>query len=71
MESLTLSSPDGAPEGGGRCLNVSGKVERVTLQFSEGDGRMLQVIQQHLDLRGEKTKTFNSVKYYILYYPGC
>lgn len=51
MESLTLSSPDGALKGGGRGLNVSGIVERVALQFSEGDGRMLQVIQQHLDLR--------------------
>lgn len=31
-------------------LHVSGKVERVALQFSDGDGRMLEVIQQHLDL---------------------
>lgn len=34
-----------------RGLNISGKVERVPLQFGKGDGRMLQVIEQHLDLR--------------------
>lgn len=36
-------------------LDVGGKVERVALQLGEGDGRMLQVVQQHLDLkkRGE------------------
>lgn len=46
------------PEGGGWGLNVSGKVECVALQFGKGDGRMLQVIQQHLDLRREKTNPF-------------
>lgn len=35
--------------GGG--LHVSGKVERVALQLGKGDGRMLQVVEQHLDLR--------------------
>lgn len=41
--SLSLWTPKG--------LNVSGKVECVPFQLSEGDGRMLQVVQQHLDLR--------------------
>lgn len=36
---------------GGGGLNVSGKVERVALQFGEGDGRVLQVVEQHLDLK--------------------
>lgn len=31
-------------------LDVGGEVESVSLQFSDGDGRMLEVIQQHLDL---------------------
>lgn len=44
--------PDGVWRGGGRSLNISGKVERVPLQFGKGDGRMLQVIEQHLDLSG-------------------
>lgn len=39
------------PEGGGRGLNISGKVERVALQFGKGDGRVLQVVEQHLDLK--------------------
>lgn len=43
------------PEGGGWGLNVSGKVERVALQFGKGDGGMLQVVEQHLDLRREET----------------
>lgn len=47
--SLSLRTP--------KRLNVSGKVECVPLQLSEGDGRMLQVVQQHLDLRwGERNK---------------
>ena len=66
MESLSLSSPYGALRevvvvmmvGGG--LNVSGIVERVALQFREGDGRMLQVVEQHLDLRKQKTTYFYS-----------
>lgn len=35
-----------------RCsgLNVSGEVESVALEFGEGDGRMLQVVEQNLDL---------------------
>ena len=36
--------------GGGAWLDVGGKVECVALEFSDGDGRMLEVIQQHLDL---------------------
>lgn len=47
------------PEGGGWSLDISGKVERVALQLGKGDGRMLQVIQQHLDLGGEKTRWFD------------
>lgn len=46
------------PEGGGWGLNVSGKVERVAFQFGKGDGRMLQIVEQHLDLRREETKIF-------------
>lgn len=42
--------------GGGRGLNISGEVERVSLQLSIGDGRMLQVVEQHLDLREEENK---------------
>lgn len=42
VESLSVSRPPG--------LNVSGEVECVSLQLSEGDGRVLQVVQQHLDL---------------------
>lgn len=44
-------------EGGGRALNISGKVECVALQFGKGDGRMLQVIEQHLDLSRDTTRT--------------
>lgn len=44
------------PEGGGWGLDVSGEVERVALQFGKGDGRMLQVVQQHLDLRGDRKR---------------
>lgn len=47
---LALSSPDEALREGGRGLDVSGEVERVALQLGEGDGRMLQVVEQHLDL---------------------
>lgn len=39
------------PETRGWGLNVSGKVECVALEFGEGDGRMLQVVEQYLDLR--------------------
>ena len=45
-------------EGGWGGLNVSGEVERVALQFGKGDGRMLQVVEQHLDLRGEEPRAF-------------
>lgn len=45
-------TPKWRSEGGGRGLNVSGKVERVPLQFGKGDGRMLQVVEQNLDLGG-------------------
>lgn len=61
--SLSLSSPDEAlrevvvvvvvvvvVEVCCRGLNVSGEVQRVALELGEGDGRMLQVVKQHLDL---------------------
>lgn len=44
--------------GGGRGLNIGGEVECVSLQLSIGDGRMLQVVEQHLDLREEKTRLY-------------
>lgn len=31
-------------------LNVGGEVERVPLELSKGDGRMLQVVEKHLHL---------------------
>lgn len=48
------------PERRGWGLNVSGKVECVALQFGEGDGRMLQVVEQYLNLRWEKTSYYMS-----------
>lgn len=38
-------------------LNISGEVQRVAFKFSKGDGRMLQVVEQHLHLRGGRNKT--------------
>lgn len=46
----------GRPEGGGWGLDVSGEVQCVALQFGKGDWRMLQVVEQHLDLREDKEK---------------
>lgn len=37
-------------------LDVSGKVQRVAFEFSIGDGGVLQVVEQHLNLREEKTR---------------
>lgn len=68
---LSVWRPEGGGDGGGG-LNVSGIVERVALQFREGDGRMLQVVEQHLDLRKQKTThkqsilSYSSVFYFIL-----
>lgn len=38
-------------------LNISGEVQRVAFEFSKGDGRMLQVVEQHLHLRGGRNNT--------------
>ena len=35
-------------------LHVSGEVQCVPLQFCEGDGRMLQVVEEDLDLWGDR-----------------
>lgn len=53
------------PEGGGWGLNVSGKIERAALQFGKGDGRMLQVVEQHLDLK-ERKNIINSTLIQII-----
>lgn len=45
--SLSLSV---SPSFGVAVLNVGGEVKRVALELGEGDGRMLQVVEQHLDL---------------------
>lgn len=55
LESLTFPLQMVFFEKGGG-LNISGKVKCVPLQFGKGDGRMLQVIEQHLDLRGDTTR---------------
>lgn len=46
------------------ALDVSGKIECVALEFSKGDGRVLQVVEQHLDLEGksEGTLRFHAVR---------
>lgn len=44
------TAPPGDPGVGRRGLNVSGKVECVALELREGNGRMLQVVEKHLDL---------------------
>lgn len=56
MESLcvTLAVRVKPPAGWRLFLDVSGEVERVALEFGEGDRRMLQVVEQHLDLEKEK-----------------
>lgn len=53
MESVPRGALSGAREG---WLDVSGKVERVAFEFSKGDGGVLQVVEQHLDLRDEKKR---------------
>lgn len=49
-----VSQSCGDPEESVARLNVRGKVECVALEFRKGDGRMLQVVEQHLDLRRTK-----------------